>query len=282
MNEALVLKKQSSLFTVELGDGKILSLGARNLKKDGIFVGDKVLLDEQNTISKTLPRKNLIIRPPVANIERMFITVAPIPKPDLLLVDKLIVFCFLNNITPILCINKFDLDEKTCKNIEKIYKKVIKTLVFSTFDESVTILRGQIKGVCVLAGQSAVGKSSIINALKKEVVARVDTFSKKVQRGKQTTRTVELYKFGKNKYLADTAGFSKLDENLLNIDERELKSYYPEFLKFAGSCKFKTCVHKGGKEFCGVQKAVEDGLISKERYENYLKLYENLKNLKKY
>ncbi len=282
MTEVLVLKKQSSLFTVEFEDGKILEVGARNLKKDGIFVGDKVLIDETNSISKVQPRKNIIIRPPVAGIDKMFITVAPIPKPDLLLVDKLIVFCFLNNIKPILCINKFDLDEKTCKNIEKIYKKVIKTLIFCTFDESVEILIKEIKGVCVLAGQSAVGKSSIINALKKETVTRVDTFSKKVQRGKQTTRTVELYKFGKNKYLADTAGFSKLDESLLKINEKELKNYYPEFLKFADKCKYKTCVHKGGKEFCGVQNAVENGLIAKERYENYLKLYDNLKNLKRY
>ena len=157
-----------------------------------------------------------------------------------------------------------------------------KTVVFSTFDESVQMLKKEISGICVLAGQSAVGKSSIINALKKSQVAKTDTFSKKVFRGKQTTRIVELYKFGKGKYLADTAGFSKLDENLLEIDERELKNYYPEFLKFADKCKFKTCVHKGDNTVCGVVDAVEKGLISQERYSNYLKLYENLKNVKRY
>lgn len=281
MNSGLILKKQSSLFTVETDDGKTIEATARNLKKDGIFVGDRVMLDDEMAIAKIEKRKNILIRPPVANIDKMFIVIAPVPKPDLLLVDKLLIFCTLNNIKPLLCINKADLDEKLCKNIEKIYKNIVKTIIFSSFDESVDVLKKEIKGVCVLAGQSAVGKSSIINALLKRNVAKVDTFSKKVQRGKQTTRTVELYNFGKNKNLADTAGFSKLDESLLELDERELKNYYPDFLKFAQGCKYTTCEHRGGGD-CGVQEALKAGNISEVRYQNYLKLYENLKNIKRY
>ena len=158
---------------------------------------------------------------------------------------------------------------------------ITKTLIFSSFDDSVLKLKDEIYGCCVLAGQSAVGKSSIINALKKEVVAKVDTFSKKIERGKQTTRTVQLFKFGEGKYLADTAGFSKLDESLLDLKENEIKNYYPEFLQFAEECKYKSCVHINAKD-CGVLKAVKSGKISNERYQNYQKLFEAVKNIKRF
>ncbi len=281
MLRGLVLKKQADLFTVSLGNKTVTTVARKVLKKDGIFVGDYVFLDEDDAIFKIDKRKNVLIRPPVANIDRMFIVVAPVPKADLYTVDKMILFCRLNAIEPIVCINKKDLDEEYCKNVEKIYKKIAKTMIFSSFDDSVMKLKNQIKGICVLAGQSAVGKSSIINALKKEEVAKVDTFSKKIERGKQTTRTVQLFEFGKGNYLADTAGFSKLDERLLDIREDEIKSYYPEFLNFAEKCKYKSCAHLTDKD-CGVVKAVKNGEISKERYENYLKLYHTVKNIKRY
>lgn len=281
MLRGLVLKKQADLFTVLLEDKVITTVARKVLKKDGIFVGDYVFLDEDDAIFKIDKRKNVLIRPPVANIDRMFIVVAPVPKADLYTVDKMILFCKLNAIEPIICINKKDLDEEYCKNVENIYKKIAKTMIFSSFDDSVMKLKNQIKGICVLAGQSAVGKSSIINALKKEEVAKVDTFSKKIERGKQTTRTVQLFEFGKGNYLADTAGFSKLDERLLDIREDEIKSYYPEFLTFAEKCKYKSCAHLTDKD-CGVVRAVKNGEISKERYENYLKLYQTVKNIKRY
>ena len=278
----LVLKKQADIFFVETENGEVLTTKARkNLKKDGVFVGDRVILDEDGAISKIEKRKNVLVRPPLANLDKMFVVVAPVPKADLFTVDKLLLFCALNNIEPILCINKRDLDEKYCKNVQKIYKNLAKTLIFSTLDDSVMKITTKIDGICALAGQSAVGKSSIINAIIGKNVAKVDTFSKKIERGKQTTRTVELYKFGKNKFLADTAGFSKLDENLLDLDEHELKSYYPDFLQFANGCKYSSCEHLSPKN-CAVFEAVKEGKISHERYENYLKLHEILKNLKKY
>lgn len=282
MKEALVLKKQADLFTVEFEDETTLDCTARKvLKKEGVFVGDKVIVDEENTLAKLCTRKNVLIRPPVANINKMFIVMAPVPKPDLYTVDKMILFCKLNNIIPVVCINKADLNQQFCENLAKIYCEVAKTLIFSSFNQSVNALEAEIDGVCVLAGQSAVGKSSIINALKKEQVAKVDTFSKKIERGKQTTRTVQLFKFGTNKYLADTAGFSKLDESLLEISEKEIKDYYPEFLSFAEKCRFKTCLHINCKE-CGVLDAVASGKVCNERYENYKKMFAVVKNIKKF
>ena len=281
MNKGLVLKKQADLFTVEINKEIFDCVARKNLKKEGIFVGDVVEIDADKAISKVEKRKNILVRPPVANIDRMFIVMAPIPKPDFYMIDKLLLFCALNRIEPIICINKKDVDAKFCEETKKIYKDIAKTIIVSSLDETVSKIEKEIKGVCVLAGQSAVGKSSIINALKKEVVTKVDTFSKKTERGKQTTRTVELYKFGKDKYLADTAGFSKLDEKLLGLEADEIWKYYPEFLKPAEECKYKSCLHLSKKD-CGVYKALAEGKISKERYENYKKLYQTIKMIKKF
>ena len=277
-----MLKKQADTFFVETENGKVLGTTSRKtLKKDGVFVGDRVTLDAAGAISKIDKRKNLLIRPPLANLDKMLIVVAPVPKPDLYTVDKLLLFCAVSGIQPVLCINKCDLDEKYCKDIQLIYQKFVKTIIFSTREQSVMKILEEIDGICALAGQSAVGKSSIINSILGRDVAKVDTFSKKIERGKQTTRTVELYKLAEGKYLADTAGFSKLDERLLRLNEQELKSYYPDFLPFAGGCKYTSCQHLTAKD-CAVCKAVEEGKISKQRYSNYLKLHEVLKNIPKF
>ncbi len=281
MREGLVLKKQADLFTCEVENETLDAKARKNLKSDGIFVGDKIVLDDSGAICKVFERKNLLVRPPLANLERMFVVVAPVPKPDLYMVDKLLVFCEINHILPILCINKSDLDEKMCQKIKKIYEKLVTVEVVSTLDDSVKNLEKHIKGICALAGQSAVGKSSIINALKEDAKAKVDTFSKKIERGKQTTRTVQLYDFGDGNLLADTAGFSKLDEGLLETDERKLKNFFPEFLKPAEQCKYSTCQHLQDRD-CGVWKAVKAGKISEVRFQNYLKMHQILKNIKRY
>lgn len=275
----LILKKNADKFTVEL-NGKPFVMSARNLKKDGIFVGDKVEC-KNDVIEKVLERKNILVRPPLANVDTMIIVVAKEPKIDFLLVDKLLVFCVVKGIKPILCINKSDLSESFVKDVEKIYKDVVDIVSISTLDKSVLNLKNYIKGVTALAGQSAVGKSSIINALLGKEIAVVGDFSKKVMRGKQTTRLVELYDLGNENYLADTAGFSKLSEEFLIVNENELKDYYPDFIKYAHMCKYKSCQHLKLDD-CGVVKAVSEGKISKIRYENYKILRENIKKVKKF
>ena len=131
-----------------------------------------------------------------------------------------------------------------------------------------------------MAGQSAVGKSSIINAIFQDELAKTNGLSKKIERGKQTTRLVSLYKL-KGGYLADTAGFSMLDLSYISdLEPRELSSYYPDFLEARAKCKFRSCLHEGGE--CGVIEAVKKNKISLLRYENYLKILEELKNAKKY
>lgn len=275
----LVLKKNADKFTVEM-DGQTSIMLARNLKKEGIFVGDKVEC-QNGVIERVLERKNLLIRPPLANVDTMIIVVAFQPKPDFLLVDKLLVFCMVKGIIPILCVNKSDLSENFVSDVKKIYKNVVDIVSISTLDRSVMKLKKYINGITALAGQSAVGKSSIINALLGEKLATIGDFSKKVMRGKQTTRLVELYDLKNGNYLADTAGFSKLSEELLLINENELKDYYPDFIKYAHECKYKSCQHLSLKD-CGIVKVVREGKISKTRYENYKILRENIKKVKKF
>lgn len=276
----LVITKNANLFAVEC-DGQIYSLGASGkTKANGIFVGDQVEFNEN--ITKVLKRKNILIRPPIANIDKMFIVIAPTPKPDFALVDKMLVYCHLNDIEPILVVNKSDLcDDNFIEIVEKSYKNHYKTLILSAKSENVDILKNEICGICALAGQSAVGKSSLINALfKEENLAEVGNLSAKVERGKQTTRLVRLYKVGEG-YLADTAGFSLLDLSFVgNIDYTELASYYPDFLNARAKCKYRSCSHEGGE--CGVIEDVKNGKISKMRYQNYLKILEELKSVKRW
>lgn len=278
--KAKVIKKVADKFLL---DGNYFCSARGSLKEKGIFVGDEVEFDETSlVIEKVAERKNILVRPPLANLSRMLIVIAPVPKPDLSLVDKLLIFCKINGILPIICVNKCDIlpeDEK--KRLKKIYSPLAKMVFVSAQNGELENLREVIKGVCAFAGQSAVGKSSLINALHGVKKEEVGSLAKKTERGKQTTRIVSLYKISNEDYIADTAGFSKLDEGLLGIEARELGRYFEEFVPYLNSCKFQSCAH--AKEIgCAVKEAVSSGEISRERYESYLKIYDNLKGIKNY
>lgn len=276
--EGIVIKKNANLFTIDDGKNIYTLPPSGKTKEKGIFVGDVVVFDE--TITKVKERKNLLVRPPLANLDKLFIVLSPIPKPDFMLIDKILIYCYLNNITPLLIINKIDLgDENFFNRIEEDYK-FLKIIKVCAKENNLGNLENEIEGVCALAGQSAVGKSSIINSLFDRELTMVGNLSKKIERGKQTTRIVELYKTKKG-YLADTAGFSMLDLSLIsNIEKEELSSYYPDFLKGRSLCKYRSCLHELGE--CGIIKLVKEGKISQNRYQNYLKILDELKNAKKY
>lgn len=269
-----VVKKNANQFLV---NGR-WCVARGNLKDQGIFVGDDVVCDDrENVIEKVCERKNVLVRPPIANIDKMIIVIAPVPKPDFLLIDKLLIFCEKNEIIPVICVNKCDILDKTLKNqIISIYSNIAKLIMTSAKNDDCKELASQIKGVCTFAGQSAVGKSSLINALHGQDVEQVGDLAKKVERGKQTTRMVSLYKLGEDDYIADTAGFSKLDEGLLDIDERKLANYYPDFVPYLKDCEYSSCTHTKEKK-CGIAAAVKRGDIVLVRYENYLKLYDAIK-----
>lgn len=274
-----VVKKNANQFLVD--DRWLVARG--KMKDSGIFVGDNVEYSaSENVIESVCGRKNVLVRPPIANIDGMLIVIAPVPKPDFMLVDKLLIFCEKNDIKPIICVNKCDiLDEKLKNEIESTYSKVAKIIFVSAHDGEIENLKNEIIGVWTFAGQSAVGKSSLINALHGQQLEQVGDLAKKVERGKQTTRLVSLYKLSGNNYIADTAGFSKLDEGLLNLDERKLASFYPDFAPYLNDCEYYSCTHTKEAK-CGIKAAAKAGKISQTRYENYTKLFDSIKNGRKY
>lgn len=277
--EGIVIKKNANLFTVEVGDKLYEVLPSGKTKAKGIFVGDRVEFEE--TINSVKERKNLLIRPPIANLDKMFIVVAPSPKPDFVLVDKMLVYCYINHITPYVIVNKCDIASSDFLDmVQKDYYSFLKIIRVSAKEKILQSLENEIDGVCALAGQSAVGKSSIINSIFDDDITSIGNLSKKIERGKQTTRIVKLYKIGKG-YLADTAGFSLLDLNMISdIEKEELALYYPDFLEARSKCKYRSCLHEGGD--CGIINYVKQGKISKNRYSNYLKILNEIKSAKKY
>lgn len=277
--QGIILSKNANLFTVESRDNTYKLHPSGKTKQSGIYVGDRVEFEE--SITQVLPRKNLLVRPPLANLDRLFIIISPKPKPDFVLVDKLLIYCSLKAIEPILVINKCDLaDDEFLGFVTKTYENIVKIIKISAKNGDIKQIEENIEGICAMAGQSAVGKSSIINAIFKDNLAQTNSLSKKIERGKQTTRLVTLYKL-ENGYLADTAGFSMLDLSYVgDLDYHELSSYYPDFLKARAKCKFRSCLHEGGE--CGVVDFVNKNKISMLRYMNYLKILDELKQSKKY
>ena len=279
--KGLVLKKNANLFSVEeISTEKVFHLPASGkTQNSGVYVGDYVNFNEN--IEKIESRKNLLIRPPLANLDTMFIVIACVPKPDLTLIDKMIVYCFVKGIKPVLVVNKIDKCDKTfVEEIKKIYNEVVEILFVSAKEGNIENLINKIEGITAFAGQSAVGKSSLINSIFKQDLAIIGDLSLKVQRGKQTTTLVQLYKIGKG-YIADTAGFSLLAlDYVTDLEPRELSSYYPDFLQARAECKYRSCLHDHGD--CGVIKFVKEKKISSIRYQNYLKILQELKDRKKY
>ena len=252
-------------------------------KKVRIVVGDYVDFEPNEydqgkyIITRVRPRKNTIPRPPLANIDKLIIVVAPKPEPDLLLVDKLLIYCVLNNIEPIIVLNKSDIADKNFVSNIKDQYSYYKVIVISAVNgQGVDELSQYISGsFCAVCGQSAVGKSSLLNAIIPNINLEIQGLSRKVDRGKHTTRVNELYIY-KDIMIADTPGFSSLE---LDIDYKELSSFYPEFDKYIGECKYLDCAHvKEGKD-CAVVTACNDGKINNDRYLRYSDLYINLKTL---
>ena len=252
------------------------------------LVGDKVeidITDEENqtaVIEKILTRKNEIKRPKMANIDQIiFIVSTKNPKPDLLMLDKQLAYVEMLKIEPIIIINKIDLQD-TYKQIQELYTNIgYKTIVTSAkqsigVDEVIHVLKNKIS---VFSGNSGVGKSSIINAIFGGDKTQEGEISQKNKKGKNTTTDTKLYEVEENTYIADTPGFSSFEIN--EIESGELDKYFRELKKEIANCEFVGCTHIK-EQNCGIKKAIEKGKISKERYERFCKIYEELKDKEKY
>ena len=263
-----------------------------SFRKEGIkpLVGDDCIidiLDEKNylaNITSILPRHSEIIRPAVANVDQaMIIFAISRPEPNFNLLDRFIIQISQKDLPCIIVINKMDLaDDDQRREIEEAYVACGCRVVFTSVSnrEGVEEIRKLIKGkTTTVAGPSGVGKSSMINLLQSAVKMQTGVLSDKIDRGKHTTRHSELIPIDEDTYILDTPGFSSL--NLFDVSTDTLKDYYYEFEDYAAECRFLDCKHISEPD-CGVKKAVESGEVSRLRYENYLTLYRECKEKRKY
>lgn len=245
-------------------------------KENELYVGDYVEFCD-GVIESVYPRKNCMIRPYIANLDVLFIVIAPLPEPDFNLVEKLLLNCHEQKITPVILYNKSDIAVNP-EQILKPYEAGVTTFIVSAKTGSnIKALSEFIGGrlVC-FCGQSAVGKSSIINALGGKKL-ETGELSRKIKRGKNTTRHVEIYDLP-NGRIADTCGFSVMES--IDINPEELVYYYDEFLALQCGCRFANCTHTK-EPGCAVKKALEDGKINAVRYDRYVKLYNELAERRK-
>ena len=274
----------------------VVHSGIYECKAKGVFrnkkikplVGDNVefeILDEENRIGNIIniyDRENELIRPAVSNISQALVVFAIAnPMPNLNLLDRFLVMMERNGIDTIICFNKIDLvDEEEILKLRDIYVKAGYHVMFTSTKENMGIeevLRVIDGKTTAFAGPSGVGKSSLLNALIPEANSQTGEISEKIKRGKHTTRHTEIFNVSDDTYLMDTPGFSSLYVN--DFEKEELKDYFREFIEYNDGCRFTGCVHVNEPD-CLVKEAVENGEISQSRYDNYILMYEEIKNKK--
>ena len=276
----------------------VVESGIYECKAKGIFrqqkmkplVGDDVEIDiiseEKKTgnVAAILPRKNALIRPAVANVEQaLLIFAAASPNPNFNLLDRFLVMMGRQDVPVILCFNKCDLiTEEQQQEIASIYEASGCKILFVSAKKELGLkeLQKIVEGkTTTVAGPSGVGKSSLINLLAPEACMETGEISKKIERGRHTTRHAELIQLKGDGYIMDTPGFSSL--YLPEMEKEELQDCYPEFAAFEPYCRFQGCSHISEPD-CGVKEALSEGKIHPVRYENYCQLYGELKDRKKY
>ena len=252
----------------------------------GDYVEIKVLDEEEKegSVEKIDPRTNELIRPAVANIDQAIVIFAVNdPKPNFMLLDRFLVTMEYQNVPTVICFNKMDLGTKEeLETLQEVYGHCGYEVIFTSaakqqgVEELKKLLRGKTSAV---AGPSGVGKSSLTNLLQDEVSMETGEISKKLGRGKHTTRHSQLIAIGDDTYLMDTPGFSSL--YIEGMEKEELKDYFTEFRPYEGQCKYQGCVHIH-EPGCSVKAALEQGKLNSLRYEDYLGLYNELKEKRRY
>ncbi len=275
-HEGVIIKGVGGLYYARESQGQVHVLRAKGkFRKQRItpMVGDRVLFtpgtgDEHGWVEDILPRESELIRPPVANIRHIVLVVAPEPAPDLMLVDTLMVMAFRQGIQPALVVNKCDLDETLFDAVRRDYAQLsIPMLKVSAHTgEGLEDLRQLLRsGICCFAGQSGVGKSTLLSAAT-GLALQTGEISKKISRGRHTTRHAELL-FSGDYCVLDTPGFSLL-ELWEGLEPIRLKEYYPEFWPYEGECRFAPCYHLS-EPGCAVLQAVREGKLSSARLDRY-------------
>ena len=286
--QGLIIGNKANLYKIKVNEKIYIATARGKFKNDNFtpVVGDIAtisILDEDKktaVIEDVQERKTYIKRPKLANITQIvFVVSSKHPKPDLLLLDKQLAFAEYLKIRPIIVLNKIDLDDKKeFINISRIYEsigyKVIQTdaKIGIGVEELLLELKNNISA---FSGNSGVGKSTLINDLFKNNITEEGEISLKNKRGRNTTTDIKLYELDSNTYIADTPGFSTFD--MYEIPYRELDKYFIEFRNSIDGCRYIGCSHIKEDE-CGIKSELNEGKIAKTRYENYVKIYDELKD----
>ncbi len=264
----------------------ILECRARGLfRKDGLkpSIGDYVdveadFSDNTGVITAIHPRKNLFLRPPVSNVDQFIVVMALAdPKPNIAVLDRFLVSAEQSGVDAVICFTKKDLsDEKSMDRLREIYSRVYPLLFIDARSEDCTkdispYLYGR---KSVLAGPSGVGKSTILKAFRSDLDIATGDISKKLGRGRHTTRHVELFSLNFGGMLFDTPGFTSFDTP--DISAPELAPLFPDIYRYAGKCRYKGCLHVS-EPGCGVREALEEGGIHESRYGSYLAQLEDIR-----
>ena len=276
----------------------VVGTGIYECKAKGVFrnrkvkplVGDNVeivVLDEEKRIGNVeeiLPRKNELIRPAVSNVDMaLVIFAAAKPDPNFNLLDRFLCMMEYQKVPVTICFNKCDLvSEEEKEKLQQIYAPAGYEILFTSVKtgENIDNLKALLADkTTTVAGPSGVGKSSLINELQTGVRMQTGAISDKIGRGKHTTRHSEIISIGQDTYIMDTPGFSSMD--LPGFEKEDLWTCYPEFVPYEPECRFIGCSHIGEPD-CGVKNALAEAKISQVRYDNYVMLYEEMKNIRKY
>lgn len=287
IENCLIMKSTAGFYYVRCPDGEILECRARGVFRKNKFsplVGDKVTVEKDGTsgtVTEIYERKNSLMRPPVANIDKLIILSSVCePTPNLFIIDKLTAIAVDKSIEPVVIFSKSDMT--SADRLVEIYRKagIESFSVSSKTGEGVERFKEIFKDcVCALTGNTGVGKSSVLNCVAPELGLATSHISNKLGRGRHTTRTVELYEICGG-FIADTPGFSALDfENSEMILKENLQFCFPEYEKYIGSCKFVSCAHIGEKG-CAICEAVKNGSISESRHNSYKMMFDEVKDYK--
>ena len=282
----LIVKAISGFYYIEAADTLYECKARGAFRKKGISpaVGDRAVITvfDDNTVAveEILPRRNYIIRPPLANLDRLFIVAAVAePSPSTLIIDKITAVAADKGIEPVIIFTKSDLAD--CGELIDIYNSAgIKALSYSIKDGNGSDeIKGLLKGkISAFTGNTGVGKSSLLNSLFPVLDIETGEISRKLGRGRHTTRHSELYKVGGG-YVADTPGFGTVDIERYEVVQKDALAYcFPEFEKYLTKCRFTSCSHTCEKG-CAVLEAVKDGVISESRHASYVAMYNEVKDI---
>lgn len=285
MPEGIVIRALSGFFDVIGDDGERRCRARGVFRKRGItvLVGDRVMYTpiglHEGVVTEVLPRTSELVRPPVSNVDvAVLIFSLQSPAFHTNLLDKALVAVQAAGISPVIVVTKADLgsEEELARAVNPYKQAEFTVIPISVKTEAgIDAVRTALSGhVAVFVGPSGAGKSSLGNALSPELGLKMGEVSEKLDRGRHTTRHVELFAIGRNTYVVDAPGFSQLE---LTVSSSQLRDYFPEFRLYTADCAYRGCSHTDEQE-CGVRRAVEGGFIADSRFENYRMLYEEIRH----